>query len=181
MFTRTVGGLDQKFLEENLTSLIRNTNYRGHLQISFPIDNPSVEVYSYHWINRARHNTIAIILSVITATIIFIWPIMTLMTKRYDTVKVYWWFSMTEGVGGGRIYATMSEAQWFNRWSRAIEKNALRHRKGLLTEEDLARVDEPEPEVNTGNSFLDAAAGLVGAGVHAYREVNRQVGWGYDR
>jgi hypothetical protein len=179
MFTRAVAGLDQKFLEENLTSLIRSTNYRGHLKITFPIDNPSVEVYSYHWVNRARHSMIAIILSIITATIIFIWPVITLMTKRYDTVKYVWPFSVDNGEGG-RAYATMSEVQWFNRWSRVIEKSALRRREGLLTEEDLARVDDPEPQANSGNSYLDAAASLVGAGVHAYQEVNRQLGWGYD-
>jgi hypothetical protein len=166
-------------LEENLTSLVRNTNYRGHIKISFPIENPGVEVYSYHWVNKARHNMIAIILSVITATILFIWPIITLMTKRYDVVKHVWYFSIM-GDDGVKRYASMSEAQWFNRWSKCIEKNVLYHRQGLLTEEDLVRGEEPVTQANTGNSYLDAAASLVGAGVHAYREVNRQVGWGGD-
>jgi hypothetical protein len=165
-------------LQENITSLIRNTNYRGHLQVSLEIDNPGVEVYSYHWVNRLRHNMIVTILSVITATILLIWPVITLMTKRYTVVRSIWWFSMEDDPV--TRYATMSEAQWFNRWSPCIEKNALRHRTGLLTEEDLARVDEPVPEVNTGNSYLDAAAGLVSTGVQVYQTVNRQVGWGHD-
>lgn len=175
--------MDKKFLEENLNSLIRNTNYRGHLSITFPIDNPGVEVYSYHWVNRARHNTFAILLSIITATIIFIWPIITLMTKRYDVVKVIWHFSMDDSLHtpGRRVFATMSEAQWFNRWSGAIENNALRKRQGLLTEEDLTTTDAPPQQpASSGNSYLDAAATLVGAGVQAYQQVNRQLGWGYD-
>lgn len=122
---------------------------------------------------------IAIILSVITAIILIIWPVISLMTKRYEVVKTVWWFSKVD-IEGRTVYATLSETAWFNRWSQCIEKNALRNRQGLLTEEDLTRVDEPVPEVNSGNSYLDAAASLVGAGVHAYREVNRQVGWGYD-
>lgn len=159
--------------------MIRNTNYRGQLQISFPVDNPGLEIYSYHWVNKARNNMIAIILSVITAIILIIWPVISLMTKRYEVVKTVWWFSKVD-IEGRTVYATLSETAWFNRWSQCIEKNALRNRQGLLTEEDLTRVDEPVPEVNSGNSYLDAAASLVGAGVHAYREVNRQVGWGYD-
>jgi hypothetical protein len=166
-------------LEENLTSVIRNTNYRGHIQISFPIENPGLEVYSYHWINKARHNMIAIVLSVITATILFIWPIITLMTKRYDVVKHVWHFAVI-AEDGTKSYASMSEAQLFNRWSKCIENNALRRRQGLLTEEDLVRVDEPGTPASTGNSYIDTAASLLGAGVNAYREVNRQVGWGGD-
>jgi hypothetical protein len=179
LFKREVGGIDTKLLEENLTSLIRNTNYRGHLQITFPTENPGIEVYSYHWVNKARNNMIVIILSVITATIIIIWPIITLLTKRYDVVKEIWWFSKQDESSGRSVYATMSEVQWFNKWRQCVEKNALRRRQGVLTEEDLANTDDPEPP-STGNAYIDTAAGLFGAGLSAYRETNRQLGWGGD-
>jgi hypothetical protein len=177
--TRVVAGLDEDYLSEQLTTLVLNTNYRGHLKITFPIENPSVEVYSNHRINRWRHNTWIYLLFLITFLWIFSWPVLFFWTKKYSVVKSAWPFSK-EGEDGRRVYATMSEKQWYSRWATAIEKAALAKRQDLLTEEDLATGNEQPPAVNSGNQVVDQAIGLLGAGIRAYHEVNRQVGWGYD-
>jgi hypothetical protein len=177
--TRVVTGLDEAYLTEQLTSLIQNTNYRGHLKITFPVENPSVEVYSNHWVNRWRQNTWIYLLFLVTFLWIFAWPTLFFRTKKYSVVKSAWPFS--RGCeNGSNTYATISESQWYNRWARAIEKAALAKRQAVLTEEDLATVNQPPATVNTGNQIVDQAFGLLGAGVRAYQEVNRQVGWGYD-
>jgi len=177
--TRVVTGLDEEYLTDQLTSLIRNTNYRGHLKITFPIENPTVEVFSDHKVNRWRQNSWLYLLFLISFLWIFAWPILFFWTKKYSVVKSAWPFSK-EGEYGRKVYATMSESQWYNRWAKTIEKAALAKRKDVITEEDLAAVDQPAPAVNTGNQVIDQAVGFLGAGVRAYQEVNRQVGWGYD-
>jgi hypothetical protein len=177
--TRVVTGLDEEYLRDHLTSLIRNTNYRGSLKITFPIENPNVEVFSDHRVNRWRQSSWLYFLFLVTFLWIFAWPVLFFWTKKYSVVKSAWPFSK-EGEYGRKVYATMSESQWYNRWARAIEKAALAKRKDFITEEDLATVDQPAPALNTGNQLVDQAAGLLGAGVRAFQEVNRQVGWGYD-
>jgi hypothetical protein len=177
--TRVVRGLDEEYLSRELTSLIRNTNYRGHMDISFPIENPSIEVYSDHRVNRWRHKTWIYLLFLITFLWIFSWPILFFLTKKYSVVKSVWSFSK-EGEDGRRVYATLSETQWYNRWRKTIEMAVIQKRQGTITEEDLARADEQTAEVNSGNQIIDQAVGILGAGVRAYHEVNRQVGWGFD-
>jgi hypothetical protein len=177
LFTREVEGLDEAFLRESIQSLIRATNYKGHLTVTFPTENPGVEIWSQHWINMWRNSTWICILFYITMLWIFTWPYLFFATKKYAVVKAVWPFSVPN-VEGGRSFATMSEGEWFTRWQKVIEKAVLQRKQTLLTEEDLARVDEPA--LQTGNNVIDSAVGFLGAGVRAYHEVNRQVGWGYD-
>ena len=110
---------------------------------------------------------------------LFTWPYLFFATKRYAVVKADWPFSVA-GDNGHTQYATISETQWLARWSKVIEKAALEKRQSVLTEEDLARVNEPVQQVNTGNSTLDSAVSLVGAGFRVFNEANRQLGWGGD-
>jgi hypothetical protein len=180
---REVTGLNEQYLKDQIEGLIRNINYRGHITITFPLENPSVSVYSDHRVNRLRTHWGMIFLSIITLTIIFIWPVLFFLTKRYEVVKAEWPFSKQEE-SGRTVYATVSEEQWFKRWAKIIEKAALGRREVALTQEDLARGIESEwdatPSGSSGNQFLDGARDMLHAGVRVYNEVNRQVGWGYD-
>jgi hypothetical protein len=176
---RVVTGLDEEYLTRQLTRLIENANYRGHVKITFPIENPSVEVYSDYWVNRWRHNTWIYLLFMISFLWIFSWPILFFWTKKYSVVKSTWPFSK-EGEDGRKTYASMSESQWYNRWAKAIENAVLAKRQDTLTEEDLVADNQPPPAINTGNQVVNQAIGFLGAGIRAYHEVNRQVGWGYD-
>jgi len=177
LFTREVIGLDEMFLKENIQNLIRSTNYKGRIDIKFPIENPGVEIWSQHWINVWRNSTLICVLFYVTMLWIFTWPYLFFTTKKYAVVKAVWPFSIpTED--GGHCYASMSEGEWFTRWQKAIEKAVLQKKHATLSEEDLTQVDDPVPQ--TGNNVIDSAISFIGVGVRAYQEVNRQVGWGYD-
>jgi hypothetical protein len=162
-----------------LTSLIRSTNYRGHLQIIYPTENLGTELYSDNFVNRWRNNTWICLLFYVTMLWLFTWPYLFFATKRYAIVKTEWPFSQADE-SGRKQYATISETQWMARWSKVIEKAALEKRQSVLTEEDLARVNEPVQQVDTGNSTLNSAVSLVGAGFRVFNEANRQLGWGGD-
>jgi hypothetical protein len=171
--------LNEIQLEDRIKALIRSTNYKGQVTITFPIENPGVEVWSDHWVNRWRNNTAICLLFYISMLWIITWPVLFLMTRKFAIVKAVWPYSVPDEQGRPQ-YATMSEAQWFMRWQKAIEKAIIEKTQGVLTEEDLARADEPLETPRTGNSSIDSAAGFLAAGVQGYREVNRMLGWGYD-
>jgi hypothetical protein len=171
-FTREVTGLNQKLIEERLTSLLRGTNYRGRLAITFPTENAGIELYSDHRFNRWRNKSWVVLLSIISMMWIFTWPYLFFSTKRYAVVKTVWPFSKP-GENGQTLYASMSENQWLNRWSKTIEKAALEKRQDTLIEDDLARQNEPVQQFSSGNTGLDSAVNLVGAGIRVFNDVNR--------
>jgi hypothetical protein len=174
-----VPGLDESRLREMLQALVRNLNYRGNINITFPIENPSVTLYSDNKINKLRTHWGMIMLSIITATIILIWPILFFLTKRYEVLFADWPFSRIDPCTGQKLYATISEESWFNKWKQRIEKAVMAKQQMTLTQEDLASPNNEVPQ-HSGNQFTDGAANLIGAGILVQREVNRQVGWGYD-
>lgn len=172
-----MSGLDTETLEVYLTQLVRQTNYRGNLKIEFPIENPGVEIFNNHWMNRWRNTGWIVFAFILSFLWLFAWPYLFLRTKKYDVVKTVWPWSRV-GDDGVKQYATLSEAQWFNRWSTCIERHVMQRKQGTLTEEDLQ--DEPIPpgsELSTGNATADR---IIAGGVSAFRTVNRQLGWGHD-
>jgi hypothetical protein len=66
------------------------------------------------------------------------YPIVFLMTKSYGAVDVDWLFSRDIG-NGRREYATLSEKEWLDKWTRAIRGAAKAKRTCRLTEEDIFR------------------------------------------
>jgi hypothetical protein len=177
--TRQVTGLDSSYLHETLKSLIKNTNYRGHLSISFPVENKESKIYSSTWQNRWRLTPWIYMIFYITLLFIFTWPYLFFATKRWAVIKVDWAFSKTDSQGR-KTYATVSEKKWYATWAGCIEKAVLQKRQGILTEEDLAKANAPEQEFRSGHEGVDTAVGLFGAGLQAYNQVNRSLGWGGD-
>ena len=179
-------GLDTDNLGAMLTSLVKNTNYRGRVQVTFPIENRAIDVYSSSWQNRWRLNTWIALLFYISFLWLFTWPYLFFGTKKFHVIRVRWPYSIpanseSAGSAGGTRpeYATLSEGNWFKRWSKTIETNVCNKRQGMLTEEDLKAPDLARIP-STGNSSVDSAFNLIGAGVRAFSEVNRQLGWGGD-
>jgi hypothetical protein len=115
----------------------------------------------------------------ITLLFIFTWPYLFFATKRWAVIKVDWAFSKTDSQGR-KTYATVSEKKWYATWAGCIEKAVLQKRQGILTEEDLAKANAPEQEFRSGHEGVDTAVGLFGAGLQAYNQVNRSLGWGGD-
>jgi hypothetical protein len=177
--TREVSGLDIIYLRDTLKSLVHSTNYKGHTTITFPIENRAVDVYSSHKFNHWRMTTWICMIFYLTMLWIFTWPYLFFATKRWAVVKVTWPFSYVME-DGSRCFTTISEKVWFAQWAKTIEKAVLEKQQGVLTEEDLQRAVLPQEEFRSGNEQIDRAANFVGAGLRAFSDVNRQLGWGGD-
>ncbi|QDS75234.1 hypothetical protein FKW77_000409 [Venturia effusa] len=177
---RQVTGLDTKYLHEALRSMINNINYRGHLDITFPVENKESRIYSSTWQNRWRLTPWIYMIFYLTLLFVFTWPYLFFATKRWAVIKVDWAFSRTDANGGNKRYATISERAWYAVWAGCIEKAVLQKRQGLLTEEDLARANSTEQEFMSGHQGVDTAVLFFGAGLNANSQVNRSLGWGGD-
>ena len=164
---RRISGWDFDHLRRKIEKLVRDTNYQGHLDVSFPVHNARVEIYNDCRTNRWRLTKWIEVLCVLTLMVLFTWPWLFFRTKRWETVYVSWPMARD-----GR-YASMSEDQWYNMWARAIQRAILQRRQGQLDQGDVQRADMPD---ETAEGF----AGVVQAGVDAMGVVNRSFGWGGD-
>ncbi|KAK3937199.1 putative abc transporter protein [Diplogelasinospora grovesii] len=174
---RRMVGFDEDNVRRKLESLVRRTNYRGHLQITFPVKNEWVEVYNECKTNTWRLTNWIWWLCAFSLMFIFTWPYLFFRTKRFEVVFADWHFSRVVE-GGRRDYVSMSEDQWYNLWGRAINRAVLEKRQGTLDQQDLLASEGAEPLM--GDSLQDNAISFVRAGVSAMNELNRQFGWGHD-
>ncbi|KAK0610190.1 hypothetical protein B0T17DRAFT_128541 [Bombardia bombarda] len=174
---RRVLGFDEEKVRQKLTSLVRATNYKGHLTITFPVKDALVEVYNDCRINRWRLTTWIIWMCMFTLMFLFTWPFLFFRTKRFEVVYADWPFSVA-GESGARQYVSISEDQWYNMWGRAISRAVLEKRQTVLDQQDLLTSNGPDPVY--GDGLVDGAMNFLRAGVNAMNEVNRQLGWGYD-
>ncbi|EGX97255.1 hypothetical protein CCM_01915 [Cordyceps militaris CM01] len=167
---RRVTGWDFERLEQQLHRLVRETNYQGHMQVTFPVHNNRVEIYNECRTSRWRLTKWIEILCYVTLTFLFLWPWLFFRTKRWETVYVAWPLRDPQT---GR-YASLSEDEWFNMWARTIQTACLARRQGILDQGDLQRQDY------LGDRASGGFAGAVQAGVDAMGVVNRSFGWGGD-
>lgn len=109
-------------------------------------------------------------------------------------IRAEWPFSVSSN--GRKIYTTVSEEQYFDRWSVAIKRLALDRYQGEASEEMMRGVaerpaDPPMPgTINTGHAGVDNAVGLLSQGFQVARALSSgsgrgltqsvQGGWGYD-
>ncbi|CAK7566046.1 MAG: hypothetical protein SEPTF4163_003979 [Sporothrix epigloea] len=177
---RRMTGFDYKRVRSMMETLVGRTNYRGRLQVSFPVDEVGQVYYSEHRFNHWRLSRWIQALCVLTLMIVFTWPYLFFATKRYQVVTVDWPFSRFTDQGR-KEYVSLSEEQWYNLWARAITNGVLGKRQATLDQEDLRRAEGAEPTFSsTGNTTVDGALGFVRAGINAMNQVNRQMGWGGD-
>lgn len=168
-FERQVQGYDFNMLQTKITSLIRGTNYRGRINVDFPVQNARCEIWNESRTNRWRLTKWIYMLFYFTLLFIFTWPYLFFRTKKWEVVTATWHMSKIEG--GRKVYASMSEDRWYNTWARCISKAVLERRQGTLDQGDLMREDEP---------IREGLAGFVQQGVEAMGVVNRSFGWGGD-
>ncbi|OAA60586.1 hypothetical protein SPI_05710 [Niveomyces insectorum RCEF 264] len=197
---RRVTGFDAQQVRAQLTQLVQRTNYRGHLTVTCPVYETELTVLNSHRINRWRLSPWIRLLCIVTLLIVFTWPYLFFVTKRYEVARVDWPFSRLrprrqrrgdeEGDDGPQdddnnnnthevTYVSLSEAQWYNLWGRAIEQAVLAKRQGTLDQEDLRRAEGAAPTfgaLTAGDRVLD----YVAAGISAMSHTNRQFGWGGD-
>ena len=95
--TRRIQGVDNGYLLRNLTELLRTTNYRGHISVTFPIDDRATTVMSDHFINRYRSNKYIWWTCVILQLWIITWPVLWLMTRRWEVLSSRWHCAIPNG------------------------------------------------------------------------------------
>ncbi|KAH7400831.1 hypothetical protein DE146DRAFT_476410 [Phaeosphaeria sp. MPI-PUGE-AT-0046c] len=190
---RTVPGLDEQYLRNRIEGLIASANYRGNVSISFPIEDRNVDFYTSNKINEWRLKTWIRWVFYLTFLWIFTWPYLFFMTRRYTVVKAQWPFSSV-GANNSKIYTTISEEQWFERWHVAVRRLVLDRYQGEASEEVMRGVaarpeDPPMPgTINTGHEGIDTAMGVLTQGFQVARAIQGggnlgrglQGGWGYD-
>jgi len=177
LVTRRMVGFDEAEVKRSLEILVRNTKYRGHLSITFPVKDQHTQVYNDAKTNRWRITSWIFWLCVFTLTFLFVWPYLFFRTKRFEVVSVDWAFSKPTP-DGRKKYATISEEQWYNLWGRAIYRAVLEKRQCTLDQQDLVASEGAAPQF--GNAVVDSAMDFFRAGVSAINEVNRHLGWGED-
>lgn len=173
---RRVEGFDEERVRGHLEGMVRRTNYRGRLAITFPVQEEKVEVWSDCRTNQWRLTQWIFMLFCVSMLWVLTWPCLFFRTKRFETVSAVWNYSVVDGEGRRR-YTTISEDQWYNLWGRAISKAVLTKRQGTLDQQDLLASEGAPPPF--GNE-VGQAMNLVVAGVNAMNEVNRHLGWGED-
>lgn len=190
---RPVTGLDKSYLKDHIHGLIRATNYRGFVSVTFPVEEKNIDIYSSSRINELRITTWVRWVFYLTFLWIFSWPALFFATKRYSVVRAEWPFS-TVNSQGIKEYATISEQQWFEKWKVSIRRLVLSQYEGEANVEVLAGVaarpeDPPIPgTLNTGLQGVDQAATLLSQGFRFARSLQTgeslgrslQGGWGYD-
>jgi hypothetical protein len=186
--SRQVTGIDTEAMKEAIIPIVRATHYRGHVDITFPIADKNVDIYSPHWINRARITWVRWIFY-LTFLWIFTWPVLHLMTKRWSVYNVDWRFSYEDLDSHGnrrKRYATVSEQAWVSTHMNLIKSLVLDKYHGDATDfptdindaDTRRRTSVPQ----TGNSNVDAAVGFLHGSVSAWNTLNGRggVGWGED-
>ncbi|EHK99312.1 hypothetical protein M7I_4829 [Glarea lozoyensis 74030] len=118
---------DTAKLEHLIRSALLETNYRGHISITFPTSHTSVTVYSPGLINRWRMTTWIRWIFYLSFLWIFTWPLLFFLTSRYEVVKSVWYYaSKPPGEEMGRIPTTNDEVNYFYKWQSAIKRNVLK-------------------------------------------------------
>ncbi|KAF2500975.1 hypothetical protein BU16DRAFT_522049 [Lophium mytilinum] len=187
--SRTVSGIDTTPLKNRLEGLIRSTNYRGRISITFPIEDRYVDLYTSSRINSWRLTTWIRWLFYLSFLWIFAWPYLFFATKRYAVVEAVWPFS-TVNAAGQRHYTTLSEEQWFERWHVGIRRLVLDRHQRSVSDAQLAGVierpeDPPMPgTIRTGHEGVDTAVGFLTQGIQVARALQGRGapggGWGGD-
>ncbi|KAH6616404.1 hypothetical protein C7974DRAFT_365703 [Boeremia exigua] len=195
--TRSVTGLDTPYLSSRIEGLLRATSYRGHIRISFPVEDAHADIYTSHRVNSWRTTPWICWAFYLSFLWLLTWPLLFFCTKRYAVIRAEWPFSAT--TAGRKVYTTVSEEQYVERWGTAIRRLALEGYQGAVGEDVMRGVSErdadpPVPRtgvnVNTGHAGVDSAVGFLSQGIQVARALSGgdvrgvsqglQGGWGYD-
>ena len=145
--TRDISGLDTEELRSAIERLVRSTHYYGRLEISFPVENRYIDIYSPHWINKARFLTVRYFFY-LTFLWLITWPILFFATKWWSVYTVRWsWSRSDEQQPTRKVYASISEREWVERHTNLIKSLVLQKFKG---DPSAFPVDVPEEIVSRG-------------------------------
>ncbi|KAL8837180.1 MAG: hypothetical protein Q9170_002642 [Blastenia crenularia] len=205
--SRNVTEIEHHILTQQMTGILRGTNYRGHISITFPVNSRATVIVSDNWINRYRHNKFVWWVCVILQLWIFTWPLLFFMTKRWEVYSVKWPCRIHQRFDGSwpnshktapnmicegqptkdpRIQiAHMSEADWAQQWKLAVQFAAESKKVGILTDADRRLAIEVQDRQRLvsiqDNGLLVAATGLLSGVQGLMSNPQNLQGWGGDR
>lgn len=194
---KTVTGHDHTYLRARLNNVVRATNYRGDIDVSFPVKDAIVECYPDNRLSRVRHSKPWRWFFFLTCLWVFAWPALWLLTKRYEVVVSRWFMSVpatytgSDGVARTIREPVISEEAWVNMWEPAIKRCARAGRQGLVTSDDLRAATEDRdarfavalpagPMPTTEGGAAGAVAGVFRAMSDANAARENVLGWGGD-
>lgn len=172
-------------IKQKLENLVRSTQYRGHVDITFPIEGKTVDIYTPHTINKWRTSWIRYIFY-FTFLWIITWPILFFMTKWWDVYTVTWFFS--NPFSG--LPATISEEEWFEKHKALVRELVMNKYTGesdcVPSSDDAPAREQQRQMPQTGNANVDSAIGFIQSGVNVWNAVSSgrdpsDQSWGYDR
>lgn len=115
---------------------------------------------------------------------IFTWPYLFFATKKFAVVRAEWPFSLVNSSTGQTVYATVSEAQWLDKWAGLVKVLAVQRFQGEASEGQLRALMEDPAQFSSGNAHVDGVVNLLGSGLRGLGEVRRgmdqALGWGAD-
>lgn len=180
---RQLVGFHPEPIRTQLTRAVRATHYHGNVDISFPLEDKYIDIYSPHWINRARISWVRY-LFYFTFLWLLTWPMLFFATKWWTVYHVRWLWSRCEQDDdeepqrSWRVYAGgVSEQEWARRHTNLVKALVLEKFQG-----DAAAfpADVPDERVegstrgrtpSSGNANVDAAVNLVQGGVGLWNAV----------
>ena len=183
---RTIVYHDTPTLTAHLTSLINATNYRGHLQITYPTTHTHVTVLSPCWQNRARTNPYIRWFFYLTFLWLFSWPYLLLVTRRWAVVTIQFAYSCCiDNCGNRKFTGGKSEEAFFREWRESVRRAALGRLQGWVDEEYRLQTEILEQSAGrgmerTGNAVVDGAVGLLQQAAQWSRDGAVRGGWGAD-
>ena len=189
---KQITGFDEEYLRKRIEGLIRSTDYRGHVTVTFPVENKNVDLYTSNRINQWRLTILVRWIFYLTFLWIFTWPALFFATKYWAVVRAEWAWSTVDSQRNKR-YTFVSEESWFEEWHVGIRRLILDRFQGEAHYELLESVigrpqDPPMPgTIRTGHEGVDTTMNLLTQGFRVARALSNgdigrgtQGGWGYD-
>jgi hypothetical protein len=179
LFRKRVVGINEQVLRTHVEAIVRSTNYRGRLDIQFPVMNRSVVLAPDNWVCRIRYGWYRWIFY-LTMLWIVIWPVLWFCTLKWEVVEAT--FEAKQG----------EERAWVDRWGWVLGKVVRQRRQGgvqsSLKPEHLRWIETHEMDQEQRRQEQRLARGQGsrwwGAGfLNALRDMGEGMGeaaWGMD-
>ncbi|KAI1490411.1 hypothetical protein F5X96DRAFT_636555 [Biscogniauxia mediterranea] len=117
---RVVANLDTNWLEGQIRSLVATTNYKGIVNVQFPVTHSKVVIQNPDKVNKFFTSVTALFAG----------------KAKYEVVKAVWPFANAKNGEPGRKCVMQSEKTWWEEWRDPIKYAIATKRQGWVTNED---------------------------------------------
>ncbi|KAK5998158.1 hypothetical protein PT974_00530 [Cladobotryum mycophilum] len=117
---RVVANLDVSWLEGQIRTLIASLNYRGAVDVTFPVTHNRVVIQNPDKVNQFFTNVTSIFSG----------------KNKYEVIKAVWPFANTKNGEPGRRCLVQTEEIWWREWRDPIRYVISQKRQGWVTVED---------------------------------------------